>query len=186
MVALLSVFSDPCVRPVTGYEDLYSVSPNGTIYRRERLAMGNHGVYRRLAARALKPTIVAEYSYVTLTGHDGSHKRHAVHRLVAYHFHPNPEGKKEVNHHNGFKSDNWASNLEWATKAENQIHAVALGLKPSGADSHLAKLTSAQVLEIRALAASGELYQREIAASFGVNQSCVWKIIHRKKWKNLS
>lgn len=59
----------------------------------------------------------------------GDRKNHAVHILVAEAFVPNPEGKPEVNHKRGKKSDNRASQLEWATKAENITHSFSLRRK---------------------------------------------------------
>jgi hypothetical protein len=50
-------------------------------------------------------------------------RSYTVHRLVAKAFIPNPENKKEVNHKNGITSDNRASELEWVTRSENEIHA---------------------------------------------------------------
>ena len=54
--------------------------------------------------------------------------RDRVHRIVARAFIPNPEGKPQVNHRNGDKSDNRAVNLEWVTARENAQDAARNGL----------------------------------------------------------
>lgn len=50
-------------------------------------------------------------------------KNFKVHRLVALAFIPNPENKTDVNHIDKNKHNNNISNLEWNTRAENNIHS---------------------------------------------------------------
>ena len=54
-----------------------------------------------------------------------------IHRLVAIAFIPNTEDKPTVNHKNAIKTDNYFKNLEWATRKEQAIHNVKLGLNNS-------------------------------------------------------
>jgi hypothetical protein len=84
----------------------YLVTPDGTIFRARDML-------RR------RPFVKAN-GYLSCSMPRG---KLYVHRAVATAFVPNPDGKSEVNHLNGVKTDNRKENLEWVTHSENNRHA---------------------------------------------------------------
>lgn len=58
---------------------------------------------------------------------NGKIQRKYIHRLVAQHFLPNPEGKLFVNHIDCNPSNNCVENLEWCTHKENMAWMVEKG-----------------------------------------------------------
>lgn len=92
-------------------------------------------------SQGIRKTYVSRgYEKIILTKNNKS-TLFSVHRLVALHFVPNPHNKAFVNHKDGNKLNNHASNLEWVTKSENTYHAYETGLlkKYVGADSPCSK-----------------------------------------------
>lgn len=69
------------------------------------------------------------YEVISFSVGKTSSKR-TLHRLVAIAHIPNPHGKPIVNHLDGNKQNNVASNLEWCTNSENILHARSTGLNP--------------------------------------------------------
>lgn len=110
-------------RDVIGYEGLYEVSNLGNVRSCEHFTNGHH-----LISRVLKQNLNNRYMYVKL------YKNHTkrsvrVHRIVAMAFIPNQDGKPQVNHIDGNRLNNSASNLEWCTQSENIRHAIDIGLQ---------------------------------------------------------
>jgi len=85
-------------------------------------------VFSTASNRFLKPYISDNgYERIRIC-YDGKFESWTVHRLVAMMFLDNAEGKNEVNHKNGIKTDNRVENLEWCTTSENQKHSWKMGL----------------------------------------------------------
>jgi hypothetical protein len=76
-------------------------------------------VQNKKTKRFLKPSSTRGYLHYTLCK-DGKRKIFTSHRLIAIHFIPNPENKREVDHKNRNKGDNRIENLRWVTHLENQ------------------------------------------------------------------
>jgi hypothetical protein len=58
----------------------------------------------------------------------------------------------------------------------------ASGGSPRGSLHHQAKLTEAQVLDIRAAHAAGAASQRQLAREYGVDRKAIQQVIRRKTW----
>lgn len=109
-------------KDIEGFEGRYQVSNLGRVMS----LVTNHGKPQR----KLKPQYERTYLYVNLSIKDKVHTKD-VHRMVAKAFVPNPDTKPMVNHIDGSKLNNNASNLEWVTCSENHKHAYASGLRTS-------------------------------------------------------
>lgn len=179
-------------KPVNGFEGYYEVSNHGRIRR----IAGYQSTYKgRLLS--LSPNSTG-YPQITLS-RPGKRKKMFVHRVVARAFlGPCPEGC-EVNHIDGDKANNFASNLEYVTPSENRQHAYDQGLiTPASGEKHgtkthpecyrgerasQAKLTADDVREIRRRA--GSETQRAIADDFGVDPSTISNVVRRKTWGHI-
>lgn len=99
------------------YDERYLVSECGKIYSTIR-------------KRCLKPTVSdLGYERLEILNPRTQKPFSAVHRVVAYTWIGNPpEDKQEINHKDGDKLNNHASNLEWCSRVENIRHGFDSGL----------------------------------------------------------
>jgi transposase len=141
-------------------------------------------VYSSVSNKLLK-SVDDGRGYLTVTlWVDGTSEKFKIHRLVAKTFLPNPHGLIEVNHKNGNKLDNFVSNLEWVTHAENMKHAWSNNLMKIGSETFNAILTENDVVEIKQLMLKG-LNNQEISELFGVARATISKIRDIKTWKHV-
>lgn len=120
-------------KDVIGFEGMYQVSDLGNVKSlggADRLHVSKRGIRKIIKTKPKQMTpCVQNLGYTSVTFHkDGKHSVCRVHRLVAIAFIPREDGKNDVNHKNGIKSDNRLSNLEWNTRQENIIHSYKMGL----------------------------------------------------------
>ena len=163
-------------RDIKSFEGHYQISNYG---RTKTFAKGK--------IKILKPRVDTDGYLMAILCVNGKHKQFKVHRLVAETFIPNPENKETVNHIDGCKMNNFVENLEWATRTENNQHAVRIGLMKSGSAHRDAKLTDEQIRWCRRVHISGdkEFGTNALARKFNVSRSVIYYLLKYKTYKNV-
>jgi len=117
-------------------------------------------------------------------------KKQLVHRLACEWAHgPAPEGKPLALHaaHEicGNRHCFAPAHVRWGSPAENSADMVAEGSSSKGESHGLAKVTEAQVVEIRERYAAGDISQRALAAEYGVSKTIVGDIVLGRTWAHV-
>lgn len=163
-------------KEITGYPD-YLVSDEGQVMRTKR-ASGTQ------AGRILKPLNCDGYPTVCLY-YNGRRKLLKVHILVALTFiGPRPSTEHEVAHNDGNRSNSHHTNLRWATYEENRADMLKHGTKRKGDQCSWAKLTEADVAEIKHRLVAGAS-KHDLAAEFGVHSTTIQKIQTVENWRHV-
>lgn len=169
-------------RPIKGFDSRYLVSSDGAIVSNDYKCSG-----RRVT---LKPALDKKgYLRTVLLDNSGKYRTVKIHRLVANAFIDNPDGLPQVNHINGIKTDNNASNLEWVTNIENAHHALDNGLFRNSIAAVRAENRSRQIAVIAINEDTGERarYASMSEARRATGCAKISAIIRgdKKKYKNL-
>lgn len=107
----------------------------------------------------------------------------SAHREMCRLAHGEPPSAKHLAAHscgNGHLGCVNPRHLRWATPAENTADMIAHNRTLRGGRNANAKLSLHDVRAIRAAWPSRS--QNELARSYGVHQSTIWKVLHRKVW----
>ena len=170
-------------KDITGYEGLYQVSDLGRVKSLSRTIYKVDGTTQTFKDKIIKLCLITKGYEGTGLTKKGNRESVKVHRLVAIAFIDNPENKPQVNHIDGNKLNNCATNLEWNTNIENMKHAVESGLfkNVKGRERLRSILTENEVLEIR----SSNLSSRKLGNVYNVNKSTILSIKNRKTWKHI-
>ena len=107
-------------KDIEGYQGHYVISNKGVIKSLDKKVINKKGYIQSFNGRVRK-AFLSENGYYRIRLSKGSLvKYYAVHRLVAMAFVYNKEDKQYINHLDGVKINNVASNLEWCTDSENK------------------------------------------------------------------
>lgn len=150
--------------------------------------VSNLGRIKTIYGTIMRPSLrgkARDYLGVTIAiSHRKSHSR-LVHRIVARAFCPNPNNYPQVDHIDGNKLNNAASNLEWVDQKENMRRAMAQGRIIKGDNHKDAKLSVKIVSEIKAMAKDNpKLNQSELGRKLGVHSSQISRILSGQNWKH--
>lgn len=130
------------------------------------------------------------YYIVKLTNSRKDQKTIAVHRLVANaYLNASNHVDKQVNHIDGNKENNSASNLELLTCKDNIIHSWRIGLHSTdnrkGENNNFAKLNDKSVADIKRRLKTGET-QISIAKLYKVDNTLISMIKRGKAWQHVA
>lgn len=159
----------------------YEISDHGRVRSLDRVVIRSTGPMK-CWGRILKPTLRNGYPRVRIK----NNRYVGVHQLVALAFiGPCPNGH-EVNHKNTVTTDSTPGNLEYVTRSQNQLHAIAHGLRvfTRGEKHHEAKATEKQVLRGYRLVAAGATLA-EASVKTGMSAESLQKAILGVTWRHL-
>lgn len=170
-------------RAVPGFEGLYEVSDWGRVRSLDRVTVDKIGRVSPRTGRILK-TIFNGGGYPSShLSRENNSFRVANHTLVLLAFEGPRPPELQVRHLDGNRKNGRLSNLKYGTSLENSADALAHDTTIHSEAHYRAKLTKDAVVEIRA--ARGKIYQKELAAMFGVSPSTIGHVQRGDTWNHV-
>lgn len=173
-------YSTEIWKPIPGLEE-YEVSSFGRVRSIDRVKQTKRGPWR-YTGRIIRGHVGPRgYLSVRLTPYKRTiYVHHAV--LMAFRG-ERPDGM-EACHNDGDQSNNSLANLRWDTPQNNLLDKIRHGRIPCGEKCKASILTEDMVREIRNMVRSGRT-QYATAKHFGIHDSIVYDVVHRKTWKHV-
>lgn len=173
-------------RPVVGREGKNEVSNLGRVRSLDRVVMRtirNGTTFPQSAkGKILEPSNHSQgYRVVSI---DGRRKAY-VHALVAAAFIGPRPGGHDVNHIDGDKTNNAATNLEYTTRLGNMKHAKAIGLFDNSGEKNGRSIVTAEQIRHGYSLVKGGMRYRLAAAECGVSQDALEAACRGERWKHL-
>lgn len=165
-------------RDIPGYVGSYQVSSLGRVRSLPRVIPVYDSIRQITYARPC-PGKILRQAVCDKAGHVSVHlgkycRGIPVHQLVMLAFHGPPPPGMEAMHLNGNPVDNRPENLQYGTHSQNMTDMYRLGKGPL-------KLTPEDVRQIR-FGLAGGWSVKELAAMYGVSETCICRIRKRRRY----
>lgn len=108
----------------------------------------------------------------------GARRKLRVHHAVLLAFAGPRSDGQECRHRDGNSTNNSLLNLQWGTRLENSADKARHGTEPHGEAKPGARLTLAQVKEIRL----DDRASRTVGADYGVSHTAIQRIRRGERW----
>ena len=142
------------------------------------IALEDGNIFSKYTMRNITPMLDKRgYARCILRDKDDKRVCLKIHRVIARMFIPNPHHKPQVNHKDGDRLNNCASNLEWVTNDENQFHRMMTDMIPTS-------LTRDQAIEVMSGYCEGESIS-ELARHFKVGYGEINSIISGNSFEDI-
>lgn len=131
----------------------------------------------------MRPKVTPDGHLKVLTRRGNRPRTLFLHRAVLLAWVGPPGPGEESLHGDGDPANNVLGNLRWGTRVENHADRARHGVLVEGERQHAAKLTAADVREIRRL--RGTVGIRALARRYGVDHSAVSRAAAGRSWKGV-
>lgn len=161
--------SEEIWKPVVGFESHYAVSSSGRV---KRVKPGCKFTEERIVTQRLHNG----YNRVNFSV-SNCRTYHPTHRVVAYAFlGPRPEGY-QINHIDGDRLNNAASNLEYVTPVENCHHAILTGLM-----KRTDRFYKSDLSKVREIRSRHTEFLKKLAGEYELSVRAVRRMVSGETW----